>query len=112
MTVLMAHVEVRKEKRNEFLEIMQRLIERAQKEERCKRFEFFPHKTPEHTYSFYIVWNSYQEFKQYVRSDDFSLMLTAFKLLNKNPEIQYFKNHSGTGLYGLLRLRENNININ
>lgn len=108
----MARVQVQKGKQNEFMEIMLGLIKRVKREEGCKEFEIFTHERQEHTYSFYAIWVTYDDFKRYLRSDEFSMMLLAFKLLRRNPEIQYFKNHSGTGLYGLLNLREKNSNIN
>ncbi|WP_343485554.1 antibiotic biosynthesis monooxygenase family protein [Allomuricauda sp. d1] len=108
----MARVQVRKGKQNEFMEIMSGLINRVRRDQGCKRFEIFTHDHEEHTYSFYAIWDTYRDFKKYLRSDEFSMMLLAFKLLRKNPEIQYFKNPSGVGLYGLLRLRERKTKIN
>ncbi|MEX0288516.1 MAG: putative quinol monooxygenase [Flavobacteriaceae bacterium] len=105
MRVILARVQVRDKKRTEFLKIMTETAKKTQNLYGCEQFEIYQHLGDDLTFSLCGLWKSSNEFKAYLKSDEFSMVLLAFKLLRKSPEIRYFKNQINTGLEGLLQLR-------
>tara|TARA_R110001583_G_scaffold188877_3_gene351395 strand:+ start:378 stop:782 length:405 start_codon:yes stop_codon:yes gene_type:complete len=108
MTIILARVQVRKTKRNEFLQIMQEVTLKTKKEYGCEQFEIHQDLKDDTIFSFYGVWETERDFIKHLKSDVFSLTLLAFKLVTKNPDIHHFKNQERTGLHTLIHLREVN----
>lgn len=114
MTVILTRVQVRIRKRNEFLKIMSEIEKRLKKEGGCEQFEIYQHMENDFTFSFYGIWKTPTDLRKHLRSDEFSMILIALKLLRKNPEIRCFQKQIEIGLPGLLELRKSieNQNIN
>lgn len=108
MAVILARVQVRKNKRNEFLKIMDEVALRTKKEFGCERYEIHQDLKDDTVFSFYGVWETPRDLIKHIKSDQFSLTLLAFKLLIKTPDIHHFKNEKKTGLHTLIQLREMN----
>ena len=106
MRVILARMHVREKKRNEFLKIMAESAKKTRKEYGCEQFEIYQHLEDNCAFSFFGLWSSPNDFKEYLKSDEFSMVLLAFKLLRKSPEIRYFKNQTDTGMQDLLQLRK------
>lgn len=106
MAVILARVQVRKNKLNEFQKIMFAVEKKVKKEEGCEHFQIYQDVQNETTFSFCGIWKTSDAFKKHLQSDEFSMMLVALKLLRRNPEIRYCERQLGLGLYGLLQLRE------
>ncbi len=106
MTALMAKVEVRGNKRSEFIKIMQEVAIKTKEKYNCEQFEIYQHLENENVFSFFSIWKNPNDFRKHLESDQFSMLLIALKLLRKNPEIRYFKNQMGMGLRGLIQLRD------
>ncbi len=106
MTVITTQVAVRKMKRNEFLKIMQEVAKKTEQEMDCERFEIYQDIDDENIFSFTSVWKNPSGFRKHLKSDQFTMMLIALKLLKKNPEIRYFKNPMSLSVQGLTELRE------
>ena len=106
MTIIMAQVEVRKNKRNEFLKIMQEVAQRTKEESQCEQFEIYQHLENENVFSFVSSWKNPNGFRNHLKSDQFTMILLALKLLKKYPEIKYLKNPMNLGVRGLSELRD------
>ncbi len=106
MTVITTQVEVRKMKRNEFLKIMQEVAKKTKQETDCERFEIHQHLDDENIFSFTSVWKNPSGFRKHLKSDQFTMVLIALKLIKKSPEIRYSKNPMTLSVQGLMELRE------
>ncbi len=106
MTVIMAQVEVRRNKRNEFLKIMQEVAKKTKEESHCEQFEIYQHLENEHVFSFVSSWKNRNGFRTHLKSDQFTMVLVALKLLKRYPEIKYFKNPMPLGVRDLTELRD------
>ncbi len=106
MTVIMAQVEVRKKKRNEFLKIMQEVAKKTKEEFNCEQFEIYQNLENENIFSFVSSWRNPNGFREHLKSDQFTMVLVALKLLKKYPEIKYFKNPMPLSVRGLTDLRD------
>ena len=101
----MALVEVRSNKRSEFLNIMQEVALKTKEDHYCEKFEIYQDVGNENIFSFFGSWKNPNGFRMHLKSDQFTMVLIALKLLKKNPEIRYFKNQMTMGIHGLKELR-------
>lgn len=102
---LTGHMVVRPEKEKEFTVLIKTLVSRIRKHQGCLNYRFYQEIENESTYCFLGTWKTPAEAKASFQTDEFSLLLTAFELLKKPPEIRYNLVLFRNGLEAIQRLR-------
>lgn len=106
MITLFIEVQVRPEKWNEFLAIIKSAKKRLEENDNCNQIEIYVDYDNQFTYSIDSVWKNSQVFAKFLESDEFSMILLAFKLLKRNPKVRYFKKEEVGGIESLMQLRK------
>ena len=106
MIAFLIEAQVRPEKWNEFLTIIRNVKERLKENEHCDQLKVYVDMDNQFIFSINSFWKSSNGFVKFLRSDEFSMFLLAFKILRKNPEIRYFKKEEVGGIESLRQLRK------
>lgn len=101
----MATIEVRKDKRKEFLSLMKNVKDKLADELACEQFEIYQEMKNSNAFSICGLWATPEDFRRHLRSEEFMMVMVAAKLLRKVPQIQYSNNTTSIGLPELLQMR-------
>lgn len=101
----MATIEVRKDKRKEFLSLMKSVKDKLADEFACEQFEIYQEMKNSNSFSICGLWATPEDFKRHLRSEEFMMVMVSAKLLRKAPHIHYSTNTETIGLSELLQMR-------
>ena len=76
-------------RRNEVLEVLIPLAERARIQPGCLSFRIYHDEQQEGVFLSEALWQGEEELKQYLRSENYSLVLQTAELALEPPEIQF-----------------------
>jgi len=88
LVLLTMRVHIRAEKRREFLQNADLVINRLKNTSGCLRCDFYQEYKNEDTFCFVQEWKSRRVLDEYLRSNDFGVLLGAAKVLSKPVEIK------------------------
>ena len=78
------------EKTREFLQTMLFIIKTVREEPGCLSYHFYQDVEVGNKYRLVGKWSKQEEMNEHLRSDTFSILLGAMKLLKESPDIKFY----------------------
>ncbi len=88
MVLLSMRIHIRAAKRWEFLQTAESMLTKLKETEGCMSCNFYQDYEDEHIFCFVQEWKSRRLLDEYLRSNDFGVLLGAAKVLSKPVEIK------------------------